>query len=84
MKCSFKAGSFNDFKPGARRPQASARLVFLNCFCVDVCVCLHPRLLITSGTILTSYDWLNQLYSCCMAIVISIGKGHVHSGTLHG
>ena len=42
------------FKPGARRPQAGARLVSWHCFvsmrvcvcvcvCVDVCVCVRPR-----------------------------------------
>ena len=44
---------------------------------VCVCVCLHPRLLITSGMIWTSYDWLNKFYSCYMAtiVIIVIGRG---------
>ena len=53
------------FKPGARRPQAGARLVYRNhfdadvgmcvyvcvCVCVCVSVCPPPRLLETSGVI---------------------------------
>ena len=48
------------------------------CACMRVCVALPPRLLITSGVILISYDWLNKLYSGYMAIVIvvSIINGH--------
>ena len=45
------------------------------CVCVCVCVCLPLRLLITSGIILTSYHWLNKLYSCDMAIVVGIVNG---------
>ena len=33
-----------------------------------VCVCLPPRLLITSDMILTSYNWLNKFYYCYMAV----------------
>ena len=46
--------------------------------CVDhsyVCVCLPLRLLITSGMIWTSYDWLNKYYSYNMATVAVIGNG---------
>ena len=32
--------AFHIFKPGARRPQAGARLVYRNHFCADVCVCV--------------------------------------------
>ena len=41
-----------------------------------VYVCPHPRLLITSGMILTSNDWLNKLYSCYMVTVVVIVNGH--------
>ena len=41
------------------------------CGCLYVCVSA-PRLLITSGVIWTPYDWLNKLYSFCMAPIISI------------
>ena len=37
---------------------------------VSVSVCLPPRLVITSGMIWTSYDWLNKLYSFCIAAII--------------
>ena len=39
---------------------------------VCVCVCPLPRLLISSGMIWSSYDWLNKFYSCYMAIVVGI------------
>ena len=42
------------------------------CACVRACVCLPPRLLITSGVIWTQYDWLNKFYCCYMATVIDI------------
>ena len=49
------------------------------CVCVCICVCLCLRLLITSGMIWTSHDWLNKFYSCYMATVVVIisGRGHV-------
>ena len=54
------------------------------CVCVCVCVSLPPRLLITSGVIWTSYDWLNKFYSCCMATIVVIVNGHGLSiGTHH-
>ena len=40
-----------------------------------VCVCPRPRLLITSGVIWNSYDWLNKFYSCYMAAVVIIVNG---------
>ena len=46
------------------------------CVCVCVCVCPPPRLLITSGMILTPYDWLNKFCNCYMAIVVGINNGH--------
>ena len=43
------------------------------CGCLYVYVCVSaPRVLITSGMIWTPNDWLNQFYSCFMAIVVSI------------
>ena len=45
------------------------------CVFVCVCVCLPPRLLITSGVIWTLYNWLNKFYSCYMAIVVVIVNG---------
>ena len=47
------------------------------CVCVCVCVCARicvsaPRLLITSGVIWTSYDWLNKFYSFYMATAFVI------------
>ena len=63
-----------------QRPAAGACLVSSNCFCADIgmflCVCLPPRLLITSGMIWTPYDWLNKFYSCYMAAVVVIDDGH--------
>ena len=44
--------------------------------CVCVCVCPLPRLLITSGMILTLYDWLANFYSCYMATVVGIIDEH--------
>ena len=42
-----------------------------------VCVCVSaPRLLITSGVILTLYDWLTKFYSCYVATVVVIVDGH--------
>ena len=43
---------------------------------VGMCVCPRLRLLITSGVIWTSYDWLNKFYSCYMATVVVIVNGH--------
>ena len=47
------------------------------CVCVCVCLCVCPplRLVITSGIIWTSYDWLNKFYSCYMATVVVIVNG---------
>ena len=42
------------------------------CLSVCVCVCLPPRLLITSGMMWTPYDWLNKFYGCHMATVVVI------------
>ena len=39
-------------------------------------VCLSPKLLITSGMIWTSYDWLNKFYSFYMAAVVDIISRH--------
>ena len=54
------SNDINFVKPGAHRPQAGARLVSWNCFCADVCmrvcVCLPPRLLITSGVMWRDMD----------------------------
>ena len=44
------------------------------CVLVCACVCLPPRLLITSGMIWTIYDWLNKFYSFYMATVVIIGS----------
>ena len=52
-------------KPGVRWPQV-VRAWFLEIdpvrdVCVYVCVCVSaPKLLITSGVIWTTYDWLNK------------------------
>ena len=46
------------------------------CVRVCVCVCPPPGLLITSGMILTLYDWLTKFYSCYMATVVGIVDGH--------
>ena len=45
-----------------------------------VFVCPPPRLLITSGVILTSCDWLNEFYSCYMATIVVIVKVTVYQG----
>ena len=48
------------------------------CMCVCVCVCVRvptPRLLVTSGVIWTTYDWLNKFYTCYMATVAIIING---------
>ena len=45
------------------------------CVCVCLRVCPSARLLITSGVIWTSYDWLNKFYSCYMATVVVIVNG---------
>ena len=42
------------------------------CVCVCVCVSLPLRVLIKSGVICTSYDWLNKFYSCFMASITSL------------
>ena len=42
---------------------------------MHVCVCPRPRLLITSGVIWTSYNWLNKFYSCYMVTVVIIVNG---------
>ena len=43
--------------------------------CVCVFVCPPPRLLITSGVIWNSYDWLNKFYSCYTADIVFIDDG---------
>ena len=49
-----------------------------------MCVCPLPRLLITSGVILTSCDWLNEFYSCYMATIVVIVNGRGFGiGTRH-
>ena len=45
------------------------------CACVCICVCPPSRLLITSGMIQISYDWLNKDCSFYMAAVAVIGGG---------
>ena len=43
-----------------------------------MCVCLPPRLLITSGVMwcdIDLYDWLNKIYGFCMAAVVGIVSG---------
>ena len=63
LKILMWEGGLLYFKPGARRPQAVARLVSRNWSCprrLYVSVCPPPRLLITSGVIWTPYDWLNK------------------------
>ena len=42
---------------------------------IHMYVCPPPRLLITSGEILTPYDWLNKGYSLYMPTVVIIGDG---------
>ena len=46
---------------------------------VFVCVCLRPRLLITSGMMWRDMNlilyWLNEFYSCYMATVVVIVNG---------
>ena len=58
------------------------------CLRVCLCVCLPPRLLITSGVmwhIWTSYDWLNKFYSCYMTTVVDIVDGRgLGIDTYHG
>ena len=44
--------------------------------CVCMCVCPPPRLLITSGVMWTTYDWLNKFYSSYMATVVITVNGH--------
>ena len=45
--------------------------------CMCACVCLLPRLLITSGMIWTLYDWLNKFYGLYTAAVVIIHSGCV-------
>ena len=40
--------------------------------CVCVSVCPPPRLVITSGMIWISYDWLNKYYTFCTAAIVDI------------
>ena len=49
----------------------SGKLVF-----AFACMCLPQRLLITSGMIWISYDWLNKFYSFYMAAVVGIISRH--------
>ena len=44
--------------------------------CVCLCECLLLKLLITSGMMWMSYDWLNKFCSCYMATVVVIVNGH--------
>ena len=55
---------------------AIIRLVVCVCACVRAYVCVSAlRLLITSDTIWTPYDWLNKFYSRYMANVVHIING---------
>ena len=40
------------------------------------CVCLPPKLIINSGLIRISYDWLNKFKSFYVAVVVSIVSRH--------
>ena len=65
------------FKPGACLAFLKidpVRIISLH-VCVCVCVCPRLRLLIASGVICTSYDWLNKFYSCNMATIVIIING---------
>ena len=51
---------------------------FSMCVCLFVCVCLPPRLSITSGVIwynIDAYDRLNKFYGFYVAAVVGIGSG---------
>ena len=48
---------------------------FLSIASVRERLCPAPRLLIISGVIYTSYDWLNMFYGFYMAAVVSIVSG---------
>ena len=49
-----------------------------------VCVCTRA-LLITSGVIWTTHNWLNKFYSCYMGTIVIIVNGHgLGIDTRHG
>ena len=50
---------------------------------VSLCLSLSLRLLITSGMIWTTYDWLNKFCSCYMVTVVVIVNGHSLSIDMH-
>ena len=37
--------------------------------CMCVCVCPRQRLLVTSGVIWISYDWLDMFYNCYRTVI---------------
>ena len=63
------------FKPGALVLTWFLKINPVQIVSMRVCVCPRPRVLITSGVIWTSYDWLNKFYSCYMATVAVIVNG---------
>ena len=59
-------------------------LVSRNCscpwhVCMYVSVCPPSRLLITSGIIWITYDWLNKCYSFCVAAIVDSTIMHGHT-----
>ena len=69
------------------KPGGACLVSYNRIFSVNVstcaCVCPPPRLLITSGTICISYDWVNKFYCFYIAVVVSIISGHVLSIDAH-
>ena len=54
-------------------PEGKQHLRVSSYVCISVCV--YPRLLITSGVILTPYDWSNKFYGFYIAAVVGIISG---------
>ena len=66
----------NQARAGLRRRRAPGFLKLILCgSSVCVFVCPRPRLVMISGEIWTSYDWLNKFYSYYMETVVIIVNG---------
>ena len=67
------------YKPSAIHHRSELQ-VFLNCFCLQMSVCMSVSMfpsqaLLTSGMTWIQYNWLNKLWKSYTAVVVGIISG---------